>query len=105
MSLLGDRWRVAPHMNPSTAHKLSCPSSALLSPAQGQGGQEALLLQVLGPVGMTRVFGVCLFFFFLLEYNCFTMLCWFLLYNSVSQLCVYNSPSLLSLPPHPHPTP
>ena len=29
------------------------------------------------------------FLFFLLEYNCFTMLCWFLLYNEVNQLCIY----------------
>ena len=89
MSLLGDRWRVAPHTNPSTAHKLSYPSSALFSPAQGQGGQEAFLRQVLGAVDMTRVFGD-FSFYFLLEYNCFTVLCWFLLYNSVSQLCVYT---------------
>ena len=38
----------------------------------------------------------------LLEYNCFTMLCQFLLYNKVNQLYVYMYcyiPSLLSLPP------
>ena len=38
----------------------------------------------------------------LLEYNCFTMLCQFLLYNKVSQLYVYiypHIPSLLCLPP------
>ena len=44
------------------------------------------------------------FFFFtsLLEYNCFTMLCQFLLYNKVNQLYVYiypHIPSLLPLPP------
>ena len=44
-------------------------------------------------------------FFFLtslLEYNCFTMLCQFLLYNKVNQLYVYIYPhisSLLCLPP------
>ena len=38
----------------------------------------------------------------LLEYNCFTMMCWFLLYNKVNQLCIYIYPrisSLLCLPP------
>ena len=38
----------------------------------------------------------------LLEYNCFTMLCQFLLYNKVNQLYVYIYPyisSLLCLPP------
>ena len=46
------------------------------------------------------------FFFFsltsLLEYNCFTMLCQFLLYNKVNQLYIYIYPhnlSLLRLPP------
>ena len=44
-------------------------------------------------------------FFFLtslLEYNCFTMVCQFLLYNKVNQLYVYiyaHIPSLLRLPP------
>ena len=44
------------------------------------------------------------FFFFLtslLEYNCFTMLCQFLLYNKVNQLYVYiypHIPSFLCLP-------
>ena len=38
----------------------------------------------------------------LLEYNCFTLLCQFLLYNKVNQLYVYiypHIPSLLHLPP------
>ena len=38
----------------------------------------------------------------LLEYNCFSMLCWFLLYNKVNQLYVYiypHIPSLLRLTP------
>ena len=30
--------------------------------------------------------------FFLLEYHCFTMLCWFLLHNDVNLLCVCISP-------------
>ena len=44
-------------------------------------------------------------FFFLtsvLEYNCFTMVCYFLLYNKVNQLYIYIYPhisSLLRLPP------
>ena len=47
------------------------------------------------------------FSFFLLEYNCFTMLCQFLLYTEVNQLYIYmysfpvGPPSLL--PPHPTP--
>ena len=45
-----------------------------------------------------------LFFFLtsLLEYNCFTMVCQFLLYNKVNQLYIYiyrHIPSLLRLPP------
>ena len=41
----------------------------------------------------------CLFFFLtsLLEYNCFTMLCQFLLYNKVNQPYVYMYPHILSL--------
>ena len=38
----------------------------------------------------------------LLEYNCFTMVCQFLLYNKVNQLYIYICPhisSLLCLPP------
>ena len=38
----------------------------------------------------------------LLEYNCFTMVCQFLLYNKVNQLYIYTYPhisSLLHLPP------
>ena len=38
----------------------------------------------------------------LLEYNCFTMVCQFLLYNKVNQLYIYiypHIPSLLHLPP------
>ena len=46
----------------------------------------------------------------LLEYNCFTMVCQFLLYNKVIQLYIYICPhisSLLRLPPShpPYPTP
>ena len=49
-------------------------------------------------------FNLPIFFFLtsLLEYNCFTMLCQFLLYNKVNQLyvCIYpHIPSLLHLPP------
>ena len=53
-----------------------------------------------------------LFFFLtsLLEYNCFTMVCYFLLYNKVNQLYIYicsHISSLLRLPPShpPYPTP
>ena len=49
-----------------------------------------------------------LFFNILLEYNCFTMVCQFLLYNKMNQLyiCPHIS-SLLHLPPSnpPYPTP
>ena len=37
------------------------------------------------------------FFFFLLEYNCFTMLCQFLLYSEVNQLQVYICSHISSL--------
>ena len=52
-------------------------------------------------------FGSCCLFFFLsvnfhfffkLEDNCFTMLCWFLLYNNVNQLYVYICPLPLNPP-------
>ena len=56
---------------------------------------------------------VCLFLFFifltsLLEYNCFTMVYQFLLYNKVNQLYIYIYPhisSLLHLPPSDPPCP
>ena len=41
--------------------------------------------------------------FSLLEYNCFTMLCWFLLYTEVNQLYVYIYPFPLGSPSHPPP--
>ena len=45
----------------------------------------------------------------LLEYNCFTMVCYFLLYNKVNQLYIYIYPhisTLLRLPSAvPYPTP
>ena len=55
----------------------------------------------------TYVLVLVSFFFFyfltsLLEYNCFTMVCQFLLYNKVNQLYIYIQPhisSLLRLPP------
>ena len=43
---------------------------------------------------------IYLFIYFLtslLEYNCFTMLCQFLLYNKVNQLCIYIYPHILTL--------
>ena len=43
--------------------------------------------------------------FFLLQYNCFATLCWFLLYNNVNQPYVHISPpSRTSHPPLPHST-
>ena len=49
---------------------------------------------------ITEAFHIALFYYlFLLEYNCFTMLCWFLLYNNMNQLHIYISPpSWASLP-------
>ena len=41
----------------------------------------------------------------ILEYNCFTMLYLFLLYNEENQLYVYIYPLPLGPPFHPHPTP
>ena len=40
-------------------------------------------------------------FFFYLEDNCFTMLCWFLPFNNVSQPQVYTCPLPLEPPSHP----
>ena len=48
------------------------------------------------------------FLTFLLEYNCFIMVCQFLLYNKVNQLYIYIYPrisSLLRLPPSHPPSP
>ena len=53
----------------------------------------------------TQSLSYTFFLFLKLEYNCLTMLCWFLLYNKVSQLYVYIHPSLLDLLPALHPTP
>ena len=63
----------------------------------------------------STVIYICIFIFYfifytsLLEYNCFTMPCQFLLYNKVNQPYAYiypHIPSLLSLPPTPssHPS-
>ena len=41
------------------------------------------------------------FTYFYLEYNCFTMLCSFLLYNIVNQLYIYIHPLPLKPPSHP----
>ena len=62
---------------------------------------------------MIFVFLFFLTFFFetsLLEYDCFTMVCYFLLYNKVNQLYIYicsHISSLFHLPPSrpPYPTP
>ena len=45
------------------------------------------------------LFSIAFFFFLtsLLEYNCFTVVCWFLLYNKVNQLYVYIYPHIASL--------
>ena len=45
------------------------------------------------------------YFLYLLQYNCFAMLCWFLLYNNVNQPYVHLSPPFwASHPPLPHST-
>ena len=71
--------------------------------------QFTLFLEALGKCS---VFQVSFFFFLtsLLEYNCFTMVCYFLLYDKVNQLYIYvclHISSLLHLPPShpPYPTP
>ena len=49
-----------------------------------------------------KAYDIYLFLTSLLEYNCFTILCQFLLYKKVNQLYVYtypHIPSLLRLPP------
>ena len=60
----------------------------------------------MSPISVTRDSGFFVFCFFfnrsLLEYNCFTILCQFLLYNKANQPYAYTCPhipSLLSLPP------
>ena len=42
------------------------------------------------------------FIFLKLEYNCFTMLCYFLLYDKVNQIYVYIRPLPLGPPSHHH---
>ena len=59
---------------------------------------------------VTFILIIIIFLTSLLEYNCFTMVCQFLLYNKVNQLYIYIYPhisSLLHLPPShpPYPTP
>ena len=63
-----------------------------------------------GPPGKSLWFLLCFFLTSLLEYDCFTMVCQFLLYNKVNQLYIYICPhisSFLHLPPShpPYPTP
>ena len=60
------------------------------------------VLAIVNSAAMNIGVHVSFFKISLLEYNCFTMLCYFLLYNKVNQLYVYiypHIPSLLSLPP------
>ena len=70
---------------------------------------EGQLIYIVVPVSATQqidsVVHIYTLFFFL-EYNCFTMLCQFLLYNKVIS-CIYTYiPSLLSVPPtRPNSTP
>ena len=53
-----------------------------------------------------RTLSLFLFIYlFTLGYSCFTMLCWFLLYNEVNELHVYTHPLPLGSPSHPSPTP
>ena len=46
------------------------------------------------------VCGGVIFTHFLLQYNCFMMLCYFLLYKEVNHLRVYTYPFLLTAPSH-----
>ena len=47
------------------------------------------------------VFHVANLLFFQSVYSCFTVVCWFLLYNNLNQLCVYMCPLPLQPPSHP----
>ena len=74
--------------------------------------QNLLNIQQCTPATCLRpqVFFVFFFLTSLLEYNCFTMVCYFLLYNKVNQLYIYicsHISSPLHLPPShpPYPTP
>ena len=59
--------------------------------------QHWILLSIMASALLFKSIPILSLFFFLLEYNCFTMLCQFLLYNNVNQLHVYIYP----LPPLP----
>ena len=68
--------------------------------AEESGGLHSMGLQRVGQDWVTNTF------ISLSEKNCFTILCWFLLYSNMNQpqVCIYLLP--LALPPtHPHPTP
>ena len=66
-------------------------------------GTTILKLVCICPIYVFLGFFFCFFFLTsLLEYNCFTMVCQFLLYNKMNQLYVYiytRISSLLCLPP------
>ena len=49
-----------------------------------------------------RYFLLHLFFLFLVECNCFLLLCYLLLYNKMNQLYIYIYSILLIFPPIPH---
>ena len=69
-------------------------------PTSNSGPTESKPLEV----GLGTSQQVIFFLTPLLEYNCFTMVCYFLLYNKVNQLYVYiypHIPSILCLPPTP----
>ena len=104
------------------AHGLSCSTHAGSSQTRDQTRVPCIGRRILTTVppgkSQTRTLYVtlqCVDFFILflkslLEYNCFTMVCQFLLYNKVNQLYIYIYPhisSLLRLPPShsPYPTP
>ena len=48
----------------------------------------------------TDSYYVIIFIKFLLEYSCFTILCQFILYSKVNQLCVYIYPLFFGFPSH-----
>ena len=63
---------------------------------------QCLQSEILGHRCSSQLIVILFFLTSLLEYNCFTMLCQFLLYNKMNQLNIYIYPhisSLLSLPP------
>ena len=89
-------------------HGLQASLQAVSPPPPAPHSDLALcpLCQPLSPTASCSLgSGDCLLLLlvFLFEYGCFTMLCWFLQYNTVSQLYVRIYPLPLEASSHPHP--